>query len=281
MAKKDLFKKNLLDKVDKLKKDSVGVYSNMPRIIEVDLDKLEYSPNQPRLHYDETKIEELANSIQENGLIQPILVKKDNDKYQIIAGHRRFLAFKKLNKESIPAIVKNNQNNEELITLTENLIRENLNQLEIAFALEQILEKNIAKNQSELAKLLGINESTISRYLKLLKLPNIIKRNIKDKKYSDLLVLNKLASLKAEEAEKIFFEILNKNLNRKESLELIANYNKKRKNKNIIKGNGFKIEKDIKKTKIEIDLSKIKDPEILQTLNKLEELVSCTVQEKV
>jgi ParB family chromosome partitioning protein len=278
MAKKDLFKKNLSNKVDRLKKDSVGVYSNMPKIIEVDLDKLEYSPNQPRLHYNKTKIEELANSIQRNGLIQPILVKKENNKYQIIAGHRRFLAFKKLNKESIPAIIKNNQNNEELITLTENLIRENLNQLETALSLEQILEKNIAKNQSELAKLLGINESTISRYLKLLKLPTIIKESIKNRKYSDLIVLNKLASLKPEKAEKIFLEIFNKNLNRRESLELIDNCNKK--SKNIIKGNGFKIEKNIKKTKIEIDLTKIKNPEILQTLNKLEELVSCTVQKK-
>lgn len=277
MAKKDLFKKNLSKKLDKLKKDSAGVYSNVPKIIEIDLDKIDFSPNQPRISYDKNKIDELAKSIEQQGLIQPIVVKKENDKYQIIAGHRRFLAFKKLNKESIPAIVKQNPNNEELLTLTENLIRENLDKLEIALSLEKILEKNIVKNQAELAKLLGINESTISRYLKLLKLPESIKNAVKNKKYSDLIVLNKLVSLNKEEAEKIFEEILNKNLNRKEALELINNH--KKRDKQIIKGKGFKIEKNLKKTKLEIDLTKINNPEIINTLNKLEELFSCTVQE--
>jgi ParB family chromosome partitioning protein len=272
-----LFKKNLSKKLDKLKKDSAGVYSNVPKIIEIDLDKIDFSPNQPRISYNENKIDELAKSIEQQGLIQPIIVKKENDKYQIIAGHRRFLAFKKLNKESIPAIIKQNPNNEELLTLTENLIRENLDKLEIALSLEKILEKNIVKNQAELAKLLGINESTISRYLKLLKLPESIKNAVKNKKYSDLIVLNKLVSLNKEDAEKIFKEIINKSLNRKEALELINNH--KKRNKQIIKGKGFKIEKSLKKTKLEIDLTKINNPEIINTLNKLEELFSCTVQE--
>lgn len=276
--KKEIFKKNLNQKLNNLKSDAKGVYSNMPKIIEIDLDKIEFSPYQPRIEYNKEKIEELANSIKENGLIQPIIVKKNDNKYQIIAGHRRFLAFKKLNKESIPAIVKNEQSNEEIITLTENLIRENLNPIEIAISLENILEKKIAKNQSELAKILGINESTVSRYLKLLKLPEKIKQYIKEKKYTDLLVLNKLASLKPTEALEIFEQIIKNNLNRKESLELINKY--KNKEKTLIKGIGYKIEKTSKKTKIEIDISKIKSEEILKTIQKLEELISCTVQEE-
>ena len=275
--KKELFKKNLNKKLENLKNTATGVYSNMPKIIEIDLDKIEFSPSQPRIEYNDEKINELANSIKENGLIQPIIVKKNENKYQIIAGHRRFLAFKRLNKESIPAIVKNNLNNEEIITLTENLIRENLNPLEIAFTLENILNKKIVKTQAELAKTLGINESTVSRYLKLIKLPEKIKQYIKEKKYTDLLVLNKLASLSPIKALEIFTQIIENNLNRKEALELINKY--KNKEKFILKGKGYKIEKTPKKTKIEIDTTKIKDQEILKTIQKLENLISCTVQE--
>jgi len=275
--KKELFKKNLSQKLDKLNKEPTGVYSNMPKIIEIDLNKIEFSPNQPRIEYDNKKIDELANSIKENGLIQPIIVKKNEDKYQIIAGHRRYLAFKKLNKESIPAIIKNNINNEEIITLTENLIRENLNPLEIALSLENILDKKIVKTNSELAKILGINKSTVSRYLKLLKLPNKIKEFIKEKKYTDLLVLNKLSTLSSKEAVEIFEKIIKNSLNRKEAIELINKY--KNKEKYLLKGEGYKIEKTPKKTKIEIDTTKIKNQDVLIALQKLEELISHIVQE--
>jgi len=275
--KKDLFKKNLSQKLDKLKKEPTGVYSNVPKIIEIDLNKIEFSPNQPRIEYDNKKIDELANSIKENGLIQPIIIKRNENKYQIIAGHRRYLAFRKLNKESIPAIIKNNINNEEIITLTENLIRENLNPLEIALSLENILDKKIVKTHSELAKILGINKSTVSRYLKLLKLPNKIKKFIKEKKYTDLLVLNKLSTLSSKEAVEIFEKIIKNSLNRKEAIELINKY--KNKEKYLLKGEGYKIEKTPKKTKIEIDTTKIKNQNILIALQKLEELISHIVQE--
>ena len=276
--KKNAFKQNLSRKLDKLKKEPTGVYSNMPKIIEVNLNKIKFSPHQPRIEYDKEKIKELAESIKENGLIQPITVKKDKDVYTIIAGHRRYLAFKELQKESIPSIVKNNLKNEEIITLSENLIRENLNPLEIALSLENILkQKSTIKTQAELAKLLGINESTISRYLKLLKLPEKIKEFVKEKKYTDLLVLNKLSTLPLDESIKIFNQIIKNNLNRKEALDLINRY--KNKEKHLIKGKGYIIEKTPKKTKIEIDTLKIKNKEILNTLQKLEELISCTVQE--
>jgi len=268
--KKNIFKKNMKNKLNKLKERPAGVYSNVPKIVEIDLDKIEFSPNQPRIDYNEDKINELAKSIKNQGLIQPITVQKlDNDKYQILAGHRRFIAFKQLNKESIPAIIRDNLSNEELITLSENLIRENLNPLEIAISLESILLNNsTVKTQAELAKILGINESTVSRYLKLLKLPAKIKDYIKEKKYTDLNVLNKLSTIPESDALIIFEKIIDKNLNRKEALDLINNY--KNKGKEIIKGNGYKIEKTSRKMKIEIDPNKIKDPIILEALLNLE-----------
>ena len=283
--RKDIFKKNLKDKMTNVTLEPYGVYSNTPKIIEIELEKIEFNPHQPRLEYDEKKLEELVKSINKQGLISPIVVRKKENKYEIIAGHRRYLAFKKLNKEIIPVIVKKiNDRDMQTLALTENIIRENLDPLEISIALENLLLNNIAKTQNELADLLGLNESTISRYLKLLTLPEDIKNKIKKREYTNLIVLNKLAKLPNNEAVNLFNIILEKNLNREDALELIKNANKlDRENRNIVfKGRGFKIEKKDISTKIEINFNKIQtDREKIDTLLKsLEEVLkSCTVQD--
>ena len=283
--RKDIFKKNLKDKMTNVTLEPYGVYSNTPKIIEIELEKIEFNLHQPRLEYDEKKLEELVKSINKQGLISPIVVRKKENKYEIIAGHRRYLAFKKLNKEIIPVIVKKiNDRDMQTLALTENIIRENLDPLEISIALENLLLNNIAKTQNELADLLGLNESTISRYLKLLTLPEDIKNKIKKREYTNLIVLNKLAKLPNNEAVNLFNIILEKNLNREDALELIKNANKlERENRNIVfKGRGFKIEKKDISTKIEINFNKIQtDREKIDTLLKsLEEVLkSCTVQD--
>ena len=283
--RKDIFKKNLKDKMTNVTLEPYGVYSNTPKIIEIELEKIEFNPHQPRLEYDEKKLEELVKSINKQGLISPIVVRKKENKYEIIAGHRRYLAFKKLNKEIIPVIVKRiNDRDMQTLALIENIIRENLDPLEISIALENLLLNNIAKTQNELADLLGLNESTISRYLKLLTLPEDIKNKIKKREYTNLIVLNKLAKFPNNEAVNLFNIILEKNLNREDALELIKNANKlERENRNIVfKGRGFKIEKKDISTKIEINFNKIQtDREKIDTLLKsLEEVLkSCTVQD--
>jgi ParB family chromosome partitioning protein len=276
--KKNQFNNTLAEKLNKLNNSAQGVFSNVPKIVEIELDKIVENPNQPRLNYDKEKLEELKQSIKENGLLSPILLKKKKEKYEIIAGHRRFLAYKQLNKETIPAIIKDisNETSHKLV-LTENLIRDNLDPLEIALSLEKMLEKNIASNQAELANILGLSPSKISRYLKLTQLPSEIKEKVHKKEYTNLVVLNALLSLDIPIMLKIFNEILEKKLNREESLKLIKQ-NKNKKDIQIIKGKGFKLEKKEHKTKIEIDSKKLDNPEIHKLVTQLENLLNCTVQ---
>jgi len=283
--KKDEFKKNLQNKMNKINTNAHGVYSNTPKIVEIELEKIKSNPYQPRIEYDDSKISELANSIKKQGLISPITVRKTDSGYILVSGHRRYLAYKKLDKETIPAIVKKLNDKElQTIALAENIIRENLDPLEIAIALENLLENKIAKNQAELSELLGLSESTISRYLKLVTLPKEIKDKIKTKEYTNLIVLNRLSKLPENEAIKLFNIILEKKLSRDEALELIKNANKLnlKSEKTILKGNGFKIEKKDVSTKIEINFNKLKNnkEKVDKLLSELEEILkSCTVQE--
>jgi len=276
---KNKFNNTLAEKLNKLNNSPKGVFSNVPKIVEIELDKIIENPHQPRLNYNKEKLEELKNSIKQHGLLSPILLKRKNDKYEIIAGHRRFLAFKELNKETIPAIIKDISNStSHQLVLTENLIRDNLDSLEIALSLEKMLEQNIASNQLELSKILGISPSKVSRYLKLNKLPTEIKDKINKKHYTNLVVLNALLSLDTPTMIKIFNQIVEQKLNREEALKLIKN-NKHKNISKIIKGKGFKLEKKDTKTKIEIDEKKLDNPKIQNLILQLENLLSQTSKE--
>lgn len=270
--------------VSKEENNNEKLNSSTIEVVEIELDKIEFeSPFQVRLQYDAEKIDELAQSIKNQGLIQPILVKKiEDDKYQIIAGHRRYLAFKELGRQTIPTLIKENLDilEEELITLSENLIRENLDPLEVALSFESILSGGLVKTQAQLAREIGIDKSTVSRYLKLLKLPSEIKTAVREKKYTDIVVLNKLITLNTNEALEVFEKIIKEDLNRQKALELINSYKEKNDDKNKenkndekhskgnFERNGYKIVKAKDFMKIEIDPSKlpksIKDDVILE-----------------
>lgn len=135
------------------------------KIIEVEPNK-----NQPRRVFDEEKIEELANSIKEYGVIQPIIVTKEKDYYQIVAGERRWRAAKKAELTEIPAIIReySKQENKE-IALIENIQREDLNPIEKARAMKEILD-NYNLTQQELAEKLGISRSGIANTVRILNL---------------------------------------------------------------------------------------------------------------
>lgn len=148
---------------------------DLPRIIEIDLKSLRENPDQPRKTFDEVALKELANSIEQHGLIQPIAVALDPDNedgYIVVAGERRFRAFKQLGRETIPAIIT--QGNRDEIALIENLQRENLDPLEEAEALEQIMRR-YAYTQSELSKVVAKARNTINEVLRLNTLPQEIK----------------------------------------------------------------------------------------------------------
>lgn len=154
-------------------------------IFEIGLEEIQVNPFQPRTHFDKTSLEELAESIRVQGIIQPITVRKLAEKeYQLISGERRYQASKIAGLDKIPAYVRlaNDQQMLEM-ALIENIQRENLNALEIAHSYQRLLSECDLK-QEQLGDRVGKNRTTVNNYLRLLKLPPDIQAGIRDQKIS-------------------------------------------------------------------------------------------------
>ena len=151
-------------------------------IVKVSLDELRSNPYQPRQVFDQTALEELATSIKEHGVFQPIIIKKSIKGYEIIAGERRVKASKIAGLKEIPAIVREFSDTEMMeIALLENLQRENLNSIEEAAAYKQLIN-NLGLTQEQLAERLGKSRSHITNMLGLLSLPKQAQELISNKK---------------------------------------------------------------------------------------------------
>lgn len=148
-------------------------------VIEIPLNELRPNPYQPRKTFDEASLQELANSIQQSGVFQPIIVRKSAVKgYEIIAGERRFRASKLADKETIPAIVREFDEEAMMqVAVLENLQREDLNPLEEAEAYDMLM-KNLKLTQVEVAERLGKSRPYIANYLRLLTLPTQVKEMV-------------------------------------------------------------------------------------------------------
>lgn len=154
-------------------------------LVNLKIDLLVPNPYQPRKTFNELTIKELAESIKTYGIINPILVRKQGDIYQIIAGERRWRAAKSLNLSTVPVIIKNLDDQKMAeVALLENLQRENLNSIEEAESIKQILELT-TMNQNELGALLGKSQSTIANKLRLLSLPQEVQDALINKKISE------------------------------------------------------------------------------------------------
>ena len=149
---------------------------------EIDIDLIEINPNQPRLNIDNSKLENLSNSIKELGIIQPITVRKISSKlYQIISGERRFRASKIAGLIKIPCYIKeiDEETDSLKMALVENVQRVDLDPIEIALTYNRLInELNIT--QEELSKIVGKDRTTISNFIRLLKLDPIIQSGIRD-----------------------------------------------------------------------------------------------------
>lgn len=150
-------------------------------IIELDLDFIEVNPFQPRTSFNEEALRELASSINELGVIQPITVRKlDHNKYQLVSGERRFRASKLIGLETIPAYVRLANDQESLeMALVENIQRQDLDPIEIALSYQRLMDE-INLTQEQLSERVGKNRSTIANYLRLLKLDPIIQTGMRD-----------------------------------------------------------------------------------------------------
>ena len=150
-------------------------------IVDLELDCIEVNPHQPRTSFNEEKLRELASSIKELGVIQPITVRKLGfNKFQLVSGERRYRASKLIGLETIPSFIRIANDQESLeMALVENIQRQDLDPIEIALSYQRLIEE-IKVTQDELSDRVGKNRSTIANYLRLLKLDPIIQTGMRD-----------------------------------------------------------------------------------------------------
>ena len=175
-------------------------------INEIELAKISVNPNQPRREFDETALQELADSIAEIGIIQPITLRKVSDnEYQIIAGERRYRASQRAGLKTIPAYIRTaDDENMMEMALIENIQREDLNAVEIALAYQHLLDQ-YELTQERLSERIGKNRTTIANYLRLLKLPAPIQMALQNKQL-DMGHARALISLGDPKLQVIIFE---------------------------------------------------------------------------
>lgn len=150
-------------------------------LLEVDIDLIEPNPEQPRLHFDEAKLDELAQSIRANGLVQPILLRRlPGGRYQIVAGERRWRATQRAGLHKVNAVVRDIPDSKLLeLALIENIQRQELNPIEEAQAYQRLI-RDFRMTQDEVAQRVGKDRSSVANYLRLLKLPTQIQRMLED-----------------------------------------------------------------------------------------------------
>ncbi len=228
---------------------------------EIEIDEIYPNPFQPREKIDREKLENLKNSIEQQGIITPITVREKEDGYEIIAGERRWLAAKELNMTKIPAYVLNLKSDEEMleVSLVENIQREDLNPIEIATSYKKLIEE-CGLTHEEIAKKVGLDRATITNYIRILKLPYKIKQSIVDNKISmgharALLSLNSVI-----EQTKYWEKIIRENLSVRKIEELI--YKKT----------------DKKKRKKEIPVKKKKNHQILYLEERMQSILGTKVK---
>ena len=174
-----------MDSKNRLGRGLASIFNNQTKlsnITELSLDLITRNPYQPRSNFSSNEIKELATSIKTYGLIQPITVRKSNhNKYELISGERRLLAVKSIGIKKIPVFIKNVQDKNMLaIALVENIQRENLDPIDIAISFKNLIY-DYNMSHEKLGKKLGKSRSSISNYIRLLKLDPIIQAGLRDK----------------------------------------------------------------------------------------------------
>jgi len=167
--------------------DDAGIVNQTPATStdEVEIKLIEANPWQPRTTFDEEALNDLAQSIKEVGIIQPLTLRRvSDDKYQIIAGERRFRASKLAGLTKVPAYIRESDDNRMLeLALIENIQREDLDAIEVSLSYQRLMDEcNLT--QEELSDRVGKKRSTVANYLRLLKLPAIIQKAIREREIS-------------------------------------------------------------------------------------------------
>lgn len=244
---------------------------NSNNINEIDVNDISLNPDQPRTNFNQNSLEQLASSINELGLIQPITVKEKDGKYILISGERRLRAFKKLNLDSIPAYIRkaNDQSSLEM-ALVENIQRRDLDAIEIAISYKRLIEE-LNLSHDEMSKKLGKDRSTITNYIRLLKLDPIIQSGIRDK-FISMGHGRAIININSHEKQLFIYEqILKNNLSVRQTEIKVRELDKPKsvtKNLEIDKSIKDQIQKTESKIRSKINLKKNKNKFILSFIFK-------------
>ena len=219
--------------------------SGSSAINEIDLDQISPNPEQPRAWFDEESLEELASSIRELGIIQPLTLRKlPGDQYQIISGERRYRAAKLAGLSSVPAYIRT-ANDSELteMALIENIQREDLNAIEVALTFKKLIEQ-YSLTQAPLSVRIGKKRATIANFLRLIKLPAEVQLGLRDRRV-DMGHARALLAVENPKLQlKLYNEILKKGLSVRQVEELAKKYNEEENAEPTEKGGGGSIAKE-------------------------------------
>jgi ParB family chromosome partitioning protein len=197
-------------------------------IVELDLESIEVNPFQPRSNFDDQSLEELASSIRELGLIQPITVRKLGfNRFQLVSGERRYRASKKIGLERIPAYIRIANDQESLeMALVENIQRQDLDPVEIALSYQRLIEE-IGLTQEKLSERVGKKRSTITNYLRLLRLDPIIQTGMRDG-FISMGHGRCLVNVESQQDQIAIYEkVVGKNLSVRDTEALVRSYHDK------------------------------------------------------
>jgi len=202
---------------------------------EIDINKIEVNPNQPRSNFDSAELDSLSNSIKDLGIIQPITVRKVNSsKYEIISGERRYRATKKAGLTSIPCYIRGVKSESDILkmSLVENVQRVDLDPIEIGLSYERLVDEYKLDIDS-ISRIVGKDRSTISNYIRLLKLHPIIQSGIRDRFIS---MGHGRALINVDDKKiqlEIYEQIISKNLSVRQTEKIVRELNVKKLNSNI------------------------------------------------
>ncbi len=195
--------------------------SAQPQVIMVPLEKIEANPQQPRKIFKDEGMEELTGSIKEYGVLQPIILKDEKERYTIIAGERRYRAAQLAGLEKIPAIIKTMETKEAaLIALVENVQREDLNFLEEARAYKKLMD-DFNLTQGEIAEKVNKRQSTISNKIRVLSLPEDVQEQLVDNRLTERHARALLKLKDDEDRKQVMERIVANGLNVKQTEKLI------------------------------------------------------------
>ena len=252
------------------------------KVTSVKISALKENPYQPRKTMNEQELQELAESIEQNGLLQPIIISSINNspkEFHIIAGHRRVEAHKLLKKEEIEAIIlKTNQEQLQIYALLENMQRENLSILEEAKAVYRLLEYGISQN--DIAKKLGRNKAYVSKVVKIAQLSNDVVAYIEQNNVNvGISILYELAKQDEQHQLQAIKYINKKSLSRDEIVDYLKCLSQNgqdtdREKSFPVKLSSFSFKEKKDKYSIKIDLNNIKDEERNDAIKKLETLLN-------